>query len=392
MKGPGKEVDCLVPLSLTRRATLALPLAAAASAACQGLGQQQPIKRTIPDTDVNPWGTSTFLNKEVEFWKKKKTIEMIREAGFAWIKLHIPWAEVETPRKGVFWDENWKVNTWDRFDELINLATSANLRVVVRVDRAPQWARLEGTLPTHPPENFDDYGDFIYTIVSRYKGKVEHFQIWNEPNIWPEWGDQPVDPAGYVDLLKIAYNRAKEANPAVRIMSAPLAITLEKNQRNLSELEYLDQMYKLGAAKYFDILTANAYGMDRSPDDPPNENVLNFQRVLLTRKVMERHEDTNKAIWFNEYGWNASPKDMPAEKLIWRRVTEKQQADWTVQGVAKARKEWPWAGVFLVWYFRQVGDISPDSSEYYFRLVDPDFTPRPVYRAIQKAATRGVGR
>ncbi|MCL6615242.1 MAG: hypothetical protein K6U03_11635, partial [Firmicutes bacterium] len=142
---------------------------------------------------------------------------------------------------------------------------------------------------------FDDYGDFIYTIVSRYKGKVEHFQIWNEPNIWPEWGDQPVDPAGYVDLLKIAYTRAKEANPAVRIMSAPLAITLEKNQRNLSELEYLDQMYKLGAAKYFDILTANAYGMDRSPDDPPNENVLNFQRVLLTRKVMERQKVVSTA-------------------------------------------------------------------------------------------------
>jgi hypothetical protein len=292
----------------------------------------------------------------------------------------------------MFWDENWKVRTWDRFTELVNLAQSLNLRTVIRVDRAPQWARPEGTLPTHPPANLDDYGDFIHAIVSEYKDKVTHFQIWNEPNIWPEWGDQAVDPAGYLELLKVGYARAKEANPAVRVMSAPLAITLEKTGRNLSELEYLDQMYKLGARDYFDILTANAYGMDRPPDDPPNENVLNFQRVLLTRQIMEKHEDTNKAIWFNEYAWNASPKDMAQEKLIWRRVTEKQQADWTVQGIQKARQEWPWAGVFFVWYFRQVGDVSPEDSEYYFRLVDPDFTPRPVYRAIQKAATQGVGR
>ncbi|MER3449764.1 MAG: hypothetical protein C4315_08385, partial [Chloroflexota bacterium] len=38
-----------------------------------------------------------------------------------------------------------------------------------------------------------------------------------------------------------------------------------------------------------------------------------------------------------------------------------------------------------LWYFRQVGDISPlDSAEYYFRVVDPDFTPRPLYFAVQQ--------
>ncbi|MDE3091144.1 MAG: hypothetical protein KGJ80_17350, partial [Chloroflexota bacterium] len=89
----------------------------------------------------------------------------------------------------------------------------------------------------------------------------------------------------------------------------------------------------------------------------------------------------------NEYGWNASPPDFPEDKLIWGRVTEQQQADYTVRGIRDARDRWPWIGVFNVWYFRQVGDIPPDRSDYYFRMVDIDFTPRLVYLRLKEAAT-----
>jgi len=53
--------------------------------------------------------------------------------------------------------------------------------------------------------------------------------------------------------------------------------------------------------------------------------------------------------------------------------------------VQKARSEWNWVGVANIWYFRQVGTIPPDRSEYYFRVVDVDFTPRLVYHAIKEA-------
>ena len=148
----------------------------------------------------------------------------------------------------------------------------------------------------------------------------------------------------------------------------------------------LFRSYQAGAKDVCDVVSANAYGMDRPPDDPPNRAILNFRRVELLRAVMERYGDGQKATWFNEFGWNASPRDMPREELVWQRVTDRQQADWTVEGVDYARQNWPWAGVFCTWYFRQVGDIPPSRSEYYFRLVDPDFTPRPVYHAVRGAA------
>ncbi|MBC7237104.1 MAG: hypothetical protein H5T69_14785, partial [Chloroflexi bacterium] len=68
--------------------------------------------------------------------------------------------------------------------------------------------------------------------------------------------------------------------------------------------------------------------------------------------------------------------------------TEKQQAEYTLRGIQMARENWPWAGVFMIWYFRQVGHIPPERADYYFRMVDPDFTPRQVYLAVQDVARR----
>jgi len=142
-------------------------------------------------------------------------------------------------------------------------------------------------------------------------------------------------------------------------------------------------MYFAGAKSYFDVMAANAYGKDSPPEDPPSRQKLNFRRVELLRQVMEKNGDKGKAVWFNEYGWNASPDTIPDDKLPWGRVTPEQQADYTVRGIQYAREHWPWAGVFTIWYLRQVGDIAPTESEYYFSLVNPEFVPGVAYREIR---------
>jgi hypothetical protein len=146
-------------------------------------------------------------------------------------------------------------------------------------------------------------------------------------------------------------------------------------------------MYDAGAADYFDILAANAFGFDLPPEDPPDAGVLNFRRVELLRAIMEDNGDGGKAVWFNEYGWNAAPEEFSDEDLIWKRVSEEEQAEYTLQGIAWGREQWPWAGVFNIWYFRQTGSqYPPDDATYYFRMVDTDFTPRRMYDAVQDAA------
>lgn len=348
--------------------------------------------RPIANTDVNPYGANFFLAREVEPWKRERTVEMAQEAGLGWAKQQFSWAEIEPLRKGEFADPVSGQSSWVKFDQIVDLYRSRGLQVVARLDRAPSWARLPDTRPETPPTNFEDYGDFVYAFVDHFRGRVQYIQIWNEPNIYPEWGEQAVDPVAYTELLRTAYQRAKEADENVYVLSAPLAITLGEPHpepgkwRSMPDLDYLEAMYEAGAGEFFDILSANAFGFDLPPEDPPAPEVLNFRRVELQREIMERNGDQEKAIWFNEYGWNAAPAHFSQDVLIWERVTEEEQAEYTLQGIELAARDWPWAGVFNIWYFRQTGQqYGPGEAAYYFRMVDVDFTPRRVYDSVQDA-------
>lgn len=340
-------------------------------------------------TDVNPYGANFLLEWEPEEWKVDKTFEMARAAGIHWVKEQFPWDSLQlNPGSTGYWDDRLNISTWDKYDRIVRLADKYGLEVIARLDRPPAWTRVTNLRPEQPPDDYTTYGDFVYDVVSHFKGRIHYYQIWNEPNVYPEWGEQSPDPAAYVRLLRIAYARAKQADPNVVILSAPLAQTLENSTRNESDVQFLDGMYLAGARPYFDVLLANAYGFAFPPGDPPRSDRLNFQRVTLLRQIMERNGDSHKPIWFNEFGWNAAPPEFTPDKLPWARVTEQVQAQYTIDAIQYARTHWPWAGVFNIWYFRQSGDIFPtDRADYYFRMVDPRFTPRPLYNAIQQATS-----
>ena len=353
----------------------------------RGLASPTAVAVPVANTDVNPYGANFFLEWEPEAWKIEKSFQMAREAGIGWVKQQFPWEDIQlNPGPNGYWDDRLNKSTWEKYDRIVELAGKYNLQIIARLDRPPKWTRQDNSLPQAPPDRLEDYGDFVAAVVQHFKGRVYHYQIWNEPNVYPEWGNRAPDPAGYVRLLSIANQRAKEVDPNVWILSAPLAQTLERSDRNLADIDYLEGLYAAGVRGHFDILFANAYGFAFPPDDPPNRDRLNFSRVVLLREVMERNGDAEKPVWFNEFGWNAAPGDFPATALPWARVSEQAQADYTVRAIAMAREQWPWSGVFNIWYFRQSGHVPADRADYYFRMVDTGFAPRPVYSAVRKAA------
>jgi polysaccharide biosynthesis protein PslG len=339
---------------------------------------------SIPWTNVNPVGVNTFLSNEVEVWKRQRTLEMASEGGVGWIRQVFPWNDIE-PARGEHWDARNQQDAWAKYDNIVDLAEQNGIRIIARLDQTPAWARPEGTDPATPPSNFEDYGNFVHDFVSRYRGRISFIQIWNEPNLAREWGGS-IDPAGYAELLETAARRAREANPDIVILSAPMAMTTENSARAMDEFTYWQALFDHGASEWFDIMSANVYGLSDPYDADPDYGTLNTRRVELLRELAELNGDDNKAIWFNEYGWNAAPDNFPEEKLIWSRVDEPTQAEWTASGIRFASDNWEWFGVASIWYFRDVGHISPEDADYYFRMVDVEFTPRAVFRAVQAEA------
>ena len=358
------------------------------------------LERPAPDVEpyvpvahagMNPYGINTFLEQEVDDWKIHRSLRLISDAGFKWIRQEFPWEDIEIEGKGIFVDrrQGREISSWEKYDHIVELAEEYGIELIVRLDNPPAWSRAAGNEggTLGPPDDFADYGDFVFAVVSRYRGQIKYYQIWNEPNIYPEWGESPVDPEAYTALLKVGYTRAKEADPHVVILSAGLAPTTEMSERNLMDLVFLQRMYDAGAQDYFDVLSVQGYGLWNGPTDRRvHPDRVNFSRVMLIRELMVQNGDANKPIWASEVGWNALPREFDGFPY-YGRVSEELQAEYSAAAYRMAQEEWPWMGVMSYWFFKRPSDHEKNQAFYYFRMMEPSFYAHPVYYALQEQAT-----
>jgi len=319
-------------------------------------------------------GVHTRLTDEAAPWKIQRTLRMVRELGAPWIVEFFPWVYIE-PAKDQF--------DWRHADLVIDHATNQGLTVIARLGLVPAWARpdsreRETTLNTLDAEHYADFGDFVYAFVDRYRGRVQHIIVWNEPNLSFEWGLRPVSAREYVDLLRVAYTRAKEADPNVVVLAGALAPTLEpeSSPAGLNDLVYLQQMYDAGAAAHFDALAAHAYGLTSPMREPPEPDRINFRRVELLREVMLANGDADKLVYITEAGWNDSPR--------WNKaVSPAQRIRYTIEAYEWAASR-PWVEMLAMWAFRY-----PQPARTYqdnWTWVDEDFQPKPIYDEVREYA------
>ncbi len=322
-------------------------------------GPQQTVETINPKIGVH-----TRLTDEVEEWKIQRTLQMVRQMGSPWVVEYFPWGYYE-PSKGKY--------DWGHPDVVVNHAVAQGLTVIARIDFVPEWARPPDTTFRYlDRDHFADYGDFIYAFVQHFKGRVNYIIVWNEPNLSLEWGYRPVDPEAYVELLRIAYQRAKEANPAVQVLAAGLAPTLAPpgSEWGMNDLTFLQRMYDAGAANYCDGMAIHAYGLTFPPDDPADPQQINFARAELIHDLMVRNGDGDKPCYITEGGWNDDPRWTKAVRPYLRM-------EYTIRAYDKALKEWDWCKAVALWAFRY--PWPQKTYQDYFTFVTPEFVPKPVY-------------
>jgi hypothetical protein len=341
----------------------------------------QPIITLPPQQTVQTHhpivGVHTRLTDEVEPWKVRKTLEMVREMGSPWIVEFFPWAYSED-----YPDEYH----FEHADMVVEHARAQGLTVIARIGLVPGWARphpegQDTTFNYIDESGYDAMGDFVYEFVRHFKGRVHAIIIWNEPNLTFEWGFRPVDPVAYTALLRAVYPRAKEADPNMIVLAGALAPTLEPegSPTAMNDLVYLQKMYDAGAAPFFDALSAHAYGFQSPAQEPPAPDRINFRRTEMAREVMVRNGDEAKPVYITEAGWNDSAR--------WHAsVRPAQRIEYTIAAYRWAEEHWPWCKMMAMWVFRY-----PDWMRNWqdnFAFVGVDLQPRPIYTQVQEWATR----
>jgi len=313
---------------------------------------------TSPGINVDLEGLS---DEELE-----KALELLSQAGFEWVRLRFPWEKVE-PERGKF--------AWGNWDRVVEALRGRGFHILAVLDTSPSWARRpeDASCPTAPPAEVSYFGDFAEAFARRYGSAIEAYQIWDEPNIYPHWGERWVDPEGYVALLREGYIRIKSVDPDSIIVAGGFAPTLEEGPLNLNEGAFLRKMLASGAREFFDVVAFKAFGFDYPPSDPPSSSKLNFRRPELWAGLA-----SDKLIWVVEAGWNALPPGWRGGKSIWGSTTEEEQAQWAAEAIRWARERWGWP-IFLT-HFRP--NYPPDDPRWGFAFVWQDWIPRPVYKAV----------
>ncbi|MFN2169201.1 MAG: beta-galactosidase, partial [Anaerolineae bacterium] len=352
-----------------------------------------PVQMKSPD-----YGMQAFL-----WWRAEvaqRDMELIRDAGFGWVKQAFAWREIEGTGKGQY---DWSVS-----DRIVDQAESIGLHMIARLDSDPSWASGQvypnaSNIIMSPPDNYQDFADFCYNLASRYKGRIAAYQLWNEPNLSREWGGEAPDPEGYARLLKAGYEAIKRADPSAIVISAGLAPTTRRDQVAMPDTEYLKRMYDAGAGPHFDALGAHGAGYKAPPEMDPGEvandpNYYNrgdpncpgplcriycFRHIEDLRQIMEDNGDTDKQVVVLEFGWTIDPR--PDSPYAWHAVTEEQQADYFVRAYQYAKQHWqPWAGVLSLIYMPNV-DWTEADEQYWWSIAVPNypqFLPRKAYRDL----------
>lgn len=301
------------------------------------------------------------------------------EAHVIWVRQEVSWSDLE-PEPGVY---NWEA--WDTIAEAIR--ETPDLRIIAVFNTSPEWARSDqnAASATAPPDDPATFAVFAREFALRYGAIIDHYQIWDEPNLAVGWGMLQPRPAGYTALLAAAYTAIHAADPGATVITAGLAPTVESSLLTLPDTDFLRELYAAGAGDYFDAVAGKPYGFDTGPDDRVvAENTLNFSRITLLREIMVEHGDGDKAIWASHWGWNSLPDDWTGTPSVWGTVTQQEQVAYTLEALERVEREWPWMGGMILREWQPA--LAEDDPSWGFALVDPANQPGPLWSALTQHA------
>jgi hypothetical protein len=355
----------------------AAPETAQADASCENL-TYLPATMQSPD-----FGAQAFL-----WWRpevRDRDLNLMRDAGFNWVKQAFAWETIEGAGKGVF--------DWSTADDVVCAANRDGLKLLARLSSDPELATFWAG---HPPGNGDDFADFAGALAQRYNcsaqaaGCIQAFQIWNEPNLGREWGNNPPNPAQYVEFLGKAYRAIKAVHPNAIVISAGMAPTGDDNAIAMPDDKYYDLMYQAMGGNsdgYFDMLGVHGAGFAAPPELDPAEAAANpqyggyrffaFRHVEDIRAIMERYGDTDKKVVVLEFGWTSDPVN-PSYK--WHGadagIDERTKALYLADAYKWAAENWqPWIGLMSMLTMPNLDwleDGNPrDEEQYWWAIMEP---------------------
>ncbi len=218
-----------------------------------------------------PYGVCAHLGWAAD---RAEECRLIAATGIQCVRFDLGWSAVQRAQGAPF--------DFSRFDATIADAEANGLAVLPILNYAPQWAK-----PMH--EHLADLECFVEATVAHYGDRLDAIEVWSEQNIPGGFGDWKTAPTNYFHVLRAAYAAAKRANPKICVVLGGTA--------NIPIQGFLDKIYDMGGAAYFDAMNVHPYVHPLPPEKAFDTGLESL------RAYMDSRGDAQKPIIISEMGW-----------------------------------------------------------------------------------------
>ena len=212
------------------------------------------------------------------------------------------WHRVE-PEKGK--------RDWTQFDQIVDMLDKAGIEPLMCVYGSPTWASgatgNEDQYWLHVPTEsakFDawlaQYRDFMREAVTRYKGKVRKWELWNEENISDAWRPK-ANFDQYVAWFKAMREVIRSVDPDAEIALGGLGNLTFVGEGSMPGYLFLENLYEKGV--YPDVVAIHPY--TKVAPDQFKQWDNNFDDISLIHRIMESHGQSARPLWITEWGWSS---------------------------------------------------------------------------------------
>ncbi|HTL84876.1 MAG TPA: cellulase family glycosylhydrolase, partial [Acidimicrobiia bacterium] len=229
--------------------------------------------------------------------ERQSVLDTVWNSGARWVRIPVDWSTVEPTAKKSY---NFALN-----DKCVSLAKKRGFRVLQTLSATPAWANGNRGASV-PPTTVTDYGDIAQVMAARYNGshgvgRVDAWEIWNEPNTSAWTGSV----AQYVALVKAAYPRVHKG-----FVHAAVVVGAPAYNSSL----FVRTLYDAGlTGASFDVISVHPFQnpSDSAPDaaDPapgsygmPADGYMTHTPTVAS--LLASHGDDGKPIWWTAFGWS----------------------------------------------------------------------------------------
>jgi hypothetical protein len=200
------------------RALLAAALAAASLATAWLL---------VPDETRAALGLELGIQDDALFvqgnkrWRGDRAFQYAKAIGVTRIRVNLLWAYSMSNAQSNARRRPQQIHySFNQVDDLIDRARRHGIRVhLTLTGPSPRWANaLKSTQKSWYGPNPREFGEFAGVAARHFKGRVDRYSIWNEPN-WKTWlGPLNVAPAIYRELYMFGYTAIKRADKRAKVL------------------------------------------------------------------------------------------------------------------------------------------------------------------------------